>query len=172
MKPQKLLILLGLLASFGAAYWLTRKPPMPSPEPFVLQAGSTEPQVNPYQAVFLIFTHGVQRDFSAAMYLNQSSDVYIEATNPSIIHVKQSGVTWNEFFQTLPFELTRDCLTTGTGQQFCTGNEGTLTFFLNGNNTPEVLQQIIQPADRLLISFGNENETQLKKQFDQIPQPE
>lgn len=123
------------------------------------------------QAAFAIFTNGTFRIFTAAMYHNLSEDVFIQADNPNIIHVKKEGVTWNDFFSTLPFKLTSDCLTTGTKQTFCTGNSGSLKFYLNGEKNESVLNQEIHSGDKLLVTFGNESEGVIKQQIAKIPLP-
>ena len=83
-----------------------------------------------YQAVFAIYTNSVFRVFTAPMYHNLSKDVYIQADNPNIVLVKKSGVSWNDFFNTLPFSVTKDCLITWTKDTFCTNPTKTLKFYL------------------------------------------
>ncbi|MBI4009511.1 hypothetical protein HY357_04705 [Candidatus Roizmanbacteria bacterium] len=122
-----------------------------------------------HKASFAIFTHGTFRIFTAAMYHNLSEDVFIQADNPNIVHVKKAGTTWDDFFKTLPFKLTKSCLTTGTGETFCNGQNGTLRFYLNGVKTDNLLDTEIQNGDKTLISFGNENEDIVQKQLQQIP---
>lgn len=104
------------------------------------------------------------------MYHNLSSVVFIKADSPNIINIKEEAVTWDDFFKTLPFKLTADCLTTGTKETFCTGDSGSLKFYLNGNRVDNLLERIIQNKDRALITFGNENETQIQMQLQQVPE--
>lgn len=125
-------------------------------------------QAQDIKAAFAIFTNGTFRVFTAAMYHNLSTDVYIQADNPNIIHIKKSGVTWNDFFKTLPFKLTENCLITGTGETFCSGQDGTLKFYLNGVRNDTLLDKTINPGDRALITFGNEAETQIQGQLDKV----
>lgn len=122
------------------------------------------------QASFAIFTNRTFRVFTASMYHNLSEDVFIESKNPNIIQIRKS-VTWNDFFKTLPFKLTKDCLTTGTGQTFCNGQNGTLKFYLNGQSDPDALDKLINQGDKLLISFGNETDSQIQTQLEKIPDP-
>lgn len=129
----------------------------------------TTPQDVDYKASFAIFTNGTFRIFTAAMYHNQSEEVFIEALSPNIVHVKKEGVTWNDFFATLPFSLDKDCLTTGTGQTFCSGSGGELRFFLNGTEDPDSLDKVIVEADKLLVTFGNLSNSQIQDQIAQIP---
>ena len=123
-------------------------------------------------ASFAIFTNGLKRNFTAAMYHNLSDAAYIQADNPNIIHVKKQGVTWGDFFDTLPFKLTQECLTTGTGQTFCSDESGTLKFYLNGKRVNNLLEKEIQDGDAALITYGSENEAQIQKQLEQVISPE
>ncbi len=121
-----------------------------------------------YSAGFAIFTNGTFRVFTASMYHNLSQDVYIEANNPNVVKVKKTETTWDDFFQTLPFKLTPQCLTTGTNETFCTGSKGTLQFYINGEKSSNVLSQEIRQGDKLLVTFGNESAAQIKQQIDKI----
>ncbi|MBI2594487.1 hypothetical protein HYW39_02195 [Candidatus Curtissbacteria bacterium] len=106
------------------------------------------------KATFTIITNGITRNFNAKMYQNLSTDVYIEASNPTIVYVKKKGATWDDFFTTLPMTLTKDCLTTGTKETFCTGQGGTLRFYLNDNEDKDLLDGEIKDADKVLIQFS------------------
>lgn len=121
------------------------------------------------KAAFAIFTNGTFRVFTASMYHNLSPDVFIEASNPNVVHVKKAGITWDGFFKTLPMKLTRDCLTTGTGQSFCINSNQTLKFYLNGERNQNALNRTINHGDKLLVSFGNGNQDQIKNQLPKIP---
>ena len=105
------------------------------------------------KASFSIVTGTTTRSFSAEKYHNQSSDVYIENPDPTIVNVKKIGITWNDFFKTLPMKLTKDCLTTGDGETFCNGKNGTLKFYLNEIETPDLLDKEIKDGDKMLIKF-------------------
>lgn len=121
------------------------------------------------RASFLIFTNGTKRDFSASRYHNLTDFVYLVAENPTTIHVKKKGVTWEDFFGTLPMKLTENCLTTGAGQLFCSNGFETLKFYLNGVKTEGVLDKEIKDGDKFLISYGEDNEEEIKRQLNQIP---
>ena len=122
------------------------------------------------QASFAIFTNGTFRVFTNSMYHNLSDDVFIQSINPSIIQIKKEGITWDDFFKTLPFKLDPDCLTTGTGQTFCTGQAGKLKFYLNGLEDKDALDKIINQGDKLLVSFGKK-EAEITDQLEKIPNP-
>jgi hypothetical protein len=123
------------------------------------------------KAAFAIFTNGTLRIFTAAMYHNQSSDVFIEAPNPNIINVKKQGLTWSDFFETLPMSLKKDCLVTGTKQTFCTNETARLRFFINGQEDPDALDRQIKDGNKLLVSYGNKTKEEINKELEQIPNP-
>lgn len=104
-------------------------------------------------AKFEITTNGTKRIFTASMYHRQSSEVYIENPDPSIIYVKKLGTTWDDFFKTLPFSLTKDCLVTGTKQTFCSNETKKLHFFLNKVETDNPLEREIKDNDVLKIMY-------------------
>lgn len=121
-----------------------------------------------YTASFAIFTHNSIRYFNDPKYHNLSSEVYIQADNPNIVHVKKNGLTWGAFFKTLPMDLAQYCLTTGSGQNYCTGQGGELKFYINGKKVPNILSLKIQAGDKLLISYGFETEDQILTQLEQV----
>lgn len=125
-----------------------------------------------YQARFTIYTNGVKRIFTNPMYHNLSPEVYIEALDPSIVHVKKEGITWMDFFITLPMKLDKNCLVTGTKETFCATPNATLKFYLNGTKTDNLLTSPIKDEDVILISYGKENDQQIQTQLNSLfPQP-
>jgi len=135
--------------------------PTPSPTLEVLK------DVN-YEARFAIYTNGIKRVFTNPMYHNLSKNVYIEASDASIVHVKKDRVMWMDFFMTLPFKLNKDCLTTGTNEMFCVTKNATLKFYLNGAKLDSLLFTPIKDGDWALISYGSENEEQIKSQLNSL----
>ena len=121
------------------------------------------------KASFAIFTNGTFRVFTSVMYHNLSEDVYISAENPHIVRVKKTSITWGDFFDSLPMELDAICLTTGTGQTFCSGTSETLKFYINGKFDEEALGREIGEGDQLLVSFGDETDSEIEEQLKQIP---
>jgi len=116
-------------------------------------SSSQRTQFNEFTANFEIYTLGTKRIFNLPMYHNQSADVFIEANDPSLISVRREGVTWNDFFETLPFSLTKECLITGTKQTFCTDYNGTLRFILNGVEQANSLDMSILEDDLLVVEY-------------------
>lgn len=104
-------------------------------------------------AKFEIYTNGTKRIFTDPKYHKQSPDVYIEPSDPMSIHITKPGVLWSDFFNTLPMKLTPNCLTTGTGQVFCTNATGQLKFYINSIEQPTALDQTINENDILVVKY-------------------
>lgn len=121
------------------------------------------------RASFAIFTNGTFRIFTDPKYHHLSSDVYLRPEEPNVIYVKKLGVTWDDFFKTLPMSLTPDCLTTGTGQTFCSSSTQQLKFYLNGQPDQAALEKVIEDSDSLLVSYGSQTPSEIAKQLQQIP---
>ncbi len=124
--------------------------------------------ISDVKASFVIFTNGTLRIFSDPKYHNLSPEVYIQRDNPSIIYVKKPGITWGNFFNSLPMKLSQDCLITGTGQTFCSNESQKLKFYVNGQLKPNALEQSIKDGDQLLVSFGDEKDAEIDAQLQQF----
>ena len=119
---------------------------------------TTNPQVQTeekadYQASFEIYTDGLKRNFTSPKYHNQSPDVFITSDNPSIVNIKKKGITWDDFFKTLPMKLTKDCLTTGDGEVLCNSQTKTLKFYINDVENPDFLNEKIKSGDKARVSW-------------------
>jgi hypothetical protein len=136
-----------LLSACNASQMSSRQPES-TPAPIITEV------FEPFTARFEITTNSTKRIFTDAKYHNQSIDVYIQPPDPSVVRVEMEGVTWDEFFRTLPFSLTSDCLVTGTKQTFCSNETGTLRFYLNEVETPDALTKEIKANDFLRVEYG------------------
>ncbi len=106
-----------------------------------------------FEASLEIRINGSKRNFSSPMYHNLSPDVYLQADDPNIIHVRKAGITWADFFATQPMKVDKRCLTAGSGQTFCTTATKKLRFYLNEVETPDLLDQLIMAGDKAKIVY-------------------
>jgi len=121
--------------------------------PLVSPQSELEESVD-FTARFEVYTNGTKRIFTQSMYHNLSPNLYIEASDPHLIYVKKTNLTWNDFFKTLPFSLTKECLVTGTKQTFCTSDTQKLRFLLNNQEVADALDRVIEAGDTLIVMYG------------------
>jgi hypothetical protein len=106
IKPVAISIVIILI--LVSAFILFSKPQTPKTQYQTLTSTQKDEKVNPPaggKASFTIVTGTITRSFRDEKYHNQSPDVYIESVNPAIVHVKKTGITWDDFFKTLPHEI-------------------------------------------------------------------
>lgn len=160
MKKYLPIILIFVLAFLGGFYFLStgnifseKKLPRMAEVFEINSVVETESKFKDFTATFEINTFGTKRIFTSSMYHNLSPEIYIEAGDPSQIIVKSPGKTWADFFATLPMELSKDCLITGTKQTFCSGEGGRLRFYLNEVEDKDALNKVISEGDRLVVKY-------------------
>lgn len=171
MKKVLPILLIVILAGFGLYYFSSKSAKPTTVDMPRFGGGETEEnKIAVKKASFAIFTNGTFRTFSAERYHNLTEEVFINPESPNTVVVTEEGITWGDFFDSLPMEVTKDCLTTGTGQVFCTGEKGTLKSYLNGQRDDSLLEKEIKNGDKILISFGNEGEEEIQNQLNQVPE--
>jgi len=174
MKKLAILVMCLALSAIGmsiiwnqSVYTIKSETSISSPQPTI-----TQNELVDYQAGFAIFTNGIFRVFTLSMYHHRSEDVFIDSNEPNIVRVKKRGITWGDFFRTLPLKLTDECLTTGTGETFCTNDKDKLSFHINKAEAQTFLDQEIRDGDRVLITYGNNLKQIIDEQFQKVPSPD
>lgn len=165
-----ILLILGYVVYYIAEGSLKNKP-TPYTNTQVIQPSPTplNEKVD-FKALFLIFTNGTKRIFTDSKYHNRSADIFITAENPEVLYIKKTGLTWGDFFKTLPapMKVEKTCLHTGTGQSFCNSDNQTLKFYVNRRLDTDALSKEIKKGDELLISFGPKEDSQIEKELNQF----
>ena len=57
------------------------------------------------------------------------------------------------------------CFTLDDGNQYCNNDVNKLRFFINGNETESINNYVINPNDRILVIYGNENADQINQEL-------
>lgn len=143
------LLAAGLLFAKTLSEKMTTPTLLPSSTPTI----NVQSEMVDITATFTIKTDSITRSFKAEKYHNKSPDVFITKDDPTKVYVKKKGIAWDDFFKTLPMKLTKGCLTTGDGETFCDGKQGTLQFYLNDSEDKDLLDREIKDGDRALIKF-------------------
>lgn len=126
-----------------------------------------------WHADFALYIRGERYDFSQPRFVSGEEDelsenVHIHDPRHHVVHVHREGTTWREFFASLGFELTDQCLTMPDGEQLCESDAERLSFVLNGVRLDSIAFVDITDIDRALISYGSESEAELLEQYAQV----
>jgi hypothetical protein len=132
-----------------------------------------------YHANFALYTNGQRDEFKSPTYYeevqscgddpaNPRARVHLHNMDAGSVHVHDEGATWGALFANLGYTLGNSVLRTGS-TTYIDGLGGNLKFMLNGEQVVDVANRTIGDQDVLLISYGNENTDDLKKQYESIP---
>lgn len=94
--------------------------------------------------------------------------VHIHDGNGNIVHLHKEGIALSQFFKSLKMDLTATCFTQDNGQKFCSSNDMSLKMFVNGQVNTEFENYIPKDLDRILISFGPNNDKNLTTQMNSV----
>lgn len=115
-------------------------------------------------ADFKVYLDNRVVDFSQPRYQVRAQHVHIEGGDGDVIHIHATGVKTGYFFSTLGMKFNSTCFV--TERAYCSNDNKTLKFFVNGVPAGEWEDYILQSMDKILISYGNE--TNLESQFNSI----
>lgn len=121
-----------------------------------------------------VFINSRQYDFAKPEYYMRSSFLHVDNNQNikdagSVLHMHATGVPLGWFFESLGMKLTKDSFTLIGGKVLKNGNGNTLKFYLNGKKVDELENYVFQPLDKILISFGPENDPDIQAQINSVP---
>jgi len=116
-------------------------------------------------AGILVKIFGDSFDFSAPAYQIKSSWIHFEGRDGSTIHKHATGVTLGYLFDTLQLTLDDQCYVFQDGRSFCTNDDYTLVFYINGEQVSDIRDYEIAEADKILVSYGSETPEEIEAQI-------
>lgn len=124
-------------------------------------------------ADFKVYVNGQALDFAKPEYYMKSFFMHVDDNqnkedSSNVIHMHAKNVPLWLFFRSLGMNLTKDSLTLADGRVLKNENSNSLKFYLNGKKVDELGDYVFQPLDKLLISYGPENDPDLQKQINSI----
>jgi hypothetical protein len=114
-----------------------------------------------------VYIDGQMLDFSKAEYQLQHSFVHFEDGRGDVVHMHAPGITLAHIMNSVNTPLTNECITVD-GEKHCNSATKKLTFMVNGVEQSEKSMYVFNDLDRILISYGDENEVELKAQMDSV----
>ena len=172
MKPMKyiLLAVLGMIiiGFFGIQY-MERVNPGGHPIGFA----NTDTEVH-LHSDFIVFLDGEKYDFTDDKYQSlpghepKHKHIHLHDNEDDVIHRHDHGITLADFFDSLGFTLTDECITTDTEKMFCSDDTNQLMLFINGASTSTIASYVNQEEDRLLMYYGDPQSESLAELIEQV----
>ena len=119
-------------------------------------------------AAMKVIIFGDEFDFSSPAFQVKNSYIHFENHDGITVHRHASGVALGFLFKTLKIGLTDDCFIFPDKQEFCTNSDYSLKFYINHQKVPSILDYVLDDGDRILVSYGNENSTQIDEQLAKV----
>jgi hypothetical protein len=119
-------------------------------------------------AGILTMIYGQMFDYSTPAYQIKSPYISFQKDNGQTIHMLAANVTMGYFFTSLHIGLTDKCFIFPDKRQFCSDDKYALKFYVNHKQVPSILDYVFNNNDRILISYGNENQAQINDQLSRL----
>lgn len=141
-----------------------------------------------YHANFAVYINGQHEQFKnpalyeeTAMCSNEKQDEV--SSNPNerahmhdnvnnVVHVEDTAVTWGQFFENLGWSLGATTLVTDKGTVYQEQGQDKLYVIINGQDYTDlggITNRVIKDQDKLLLSYGDENNQTVMAQYKAIP---
>lgn len=119
-------------------------------------------QKHHYHSDFKVFINGNEIDFAKPEYFVKSRFMHVEndaqGDTGKVLHMHATGVPLWLFFESIGIKLNNDCFILDTGEKYCNDGKNTLKFYVNGKANTGFGDYVFKDEDRILISYGPENE--------------
>lgn len=119
-------------------------------------------------AGLLTMIFGQQFDYSSLAYQIKSKYIDFEKDNGETVHMHAANVTLGFLFNSLHIGITDKCFTFPDKRNFCTDDKYSLKFFIDHHQVQDISNYVIKDNDRILISYGNENSTEIAAQISKV----
>jgi len=107
-------------------------------------------------------------EFTSPAFQIKNSWIHFEAQDGNTIHRHSTGVTLGFLFETLSIQLTDECFIFPDEREFCTNEDYSLKFYINHNIVQGIQNYVLNEGDRILISYGNEDQAQIDAQSTEL----
>ena len=155
--------LIGLIIGYASFTFVTMDSNAPGTPPGAGKLGDEHEH-----ASMLVRIFGDKFDFSATTYQIKSSWIHFEESDGNTIHRHSSGITLGYLFETLSIGIDENCYVFSDGRQFCTNEDYSLKYFINGDSVNSINDHVVQDDDRILISYGGETKEQITEQLNEL----
>ncbi len=113
-------------------------------------------------SALLVKVFGDTFDFSSPTYQIKTSWIHFEGGDGTTVHKHAKGVKMGYLFNSLKLKLDDKCFVFQDGRQFCTNEDYTLNFYINGEKVNDIRNYEPMDNDRILIVYGAETPEEIQ----------
>ena len=113
-------------------------------------------------AAILVKVFGDTFDFSSPTYQIKTSWIHFEGGDGTTVHKHAKGVKIGYLFDSLKLKLDDKCFVFQDGRQFCTNEDYTLNYYINGEKVNDIRNYESMDKDKILIVYGAETPEEIQ----------
>ena len=163
LKAAGILAVIAVIAVYASYEFITMSGDIPGAPENAVKLGDEH-----IHASVLVRIFGDKFDFSLPNYQIKTSWIHFENQDGDTIHRHASGVDLEFLFNSLSISLDEDCFTFPDGRAFCTNEDYSLKYFINHKQVNDIREYVVMEEDRILISYGNEDQDAIEKQLSEV----
>ena len=163
LKALGILSAIGVIVAFACIEFITSTNNVPGAPENAGKLGDEH-----IHASMLVKIFGDKFDFSTPNYQVKTSWIHFENSDGDIIHRHSTGVELEFLFNSINIAVDDKCFVFPDGRQFCTNEDYSLKFYVNQKKVDDIRNYIVQEDDRILISYGNEDQLAIEKQLAEL----
>ena len=110
----------------------------------------------------------MRSNLPVSSFIHVDSDAPAPEKTGDVLHMHAEGVPLWIFFNSIGMDFNKDCITLENKEKFCKDSNKKLKFFVNGKESNEFENYVFNDLDKILISYGNENEEEIRTQLNSI----
>ena len=116
----------------------------------------------------LVRIFGDKFDFSLPAYQIKNSWIHFEGQDGTTVHRHSQGVALGYLFETLGLGVNQNCFIFQDGREFCTNEDYSMKYYINHELVPEINDYVGKEGDRILISYGDEDQDGIDAQLAEL----
>ena len=163
LKAVGILSAIGVIVAFACFEFITSTNNVPGAP---MNAGKLGDEH--IHASMLVKIFGDKFDFSTPNYQVTTPWIHFENSDGDTVHRHSTGVELEFMFNSMKLAVDENCFIFPDGRQFCNNDDYTLKFYINDKRVADIASYVIQDNDRILISYGNEDQLAIEKQLAEL----
>jgi len=163
LKALGILSMIGVIVAFACYEFVTSTNNIPGAPENAGKLGEEH-----IHASLLVKIFGDKFDFSTPNYQIKTSWIHFENQDGDTVHRHATGVELEFMFNSMNIAIDDQCFVFPDGRQFCTNDDYTLQFYINQQKVDDLRNYIVQEDDRILITYGNEDQEAIEKQLAEL----
>ena len=163
LKAIGILSMIGVIVGFACYEFVTSTNNVPGAPENAGKLGDEH-----IHASLLVNIFGDKFDFSTPNYQVKTSWIHFENQDGDTIHRHSTGVELEFLFNSMSIALDDKCFGFPDGRQFCNNDDYSLKFYINQQKVEDIQKYVVQDDDRILITYGNEDQLAIDKQLSEL----